>query len=110
MLLPWHMLVDQGGDAESLGGGREGGDVAVLKRANAQAAGGRLQESLEQGVGSAEVEYGDGAGITVDATGFVDPPVGASVDDVTLQASHLFCVYIKSKTKSMENVLLDFFG
>ena len=105
MPLPRYMLVDQGGDAEPLGGSRQGGDVAVLERANAQASGRILQEPLEQRIGGSEVEHGDGARLAVDAAGLDDAPVGASVDNVSLQAGHLFCVYNKSETKSIQNVV-----
>ena len=100
-----HMFVDQGNDVETLGGSGEGGDVAVLKGADAEAPGGSLEEPFEQGVGGAEVEHRDGAGLAVNAAGLDDAPVGAAVDDVSLQAGHLFCIYIKFATKSRENVL-----
>ena len=96
MLLPGDMLVNQGGDAEAVSCRREGGDVAVLKRADAQTTGRGLQESLEQCVGRAHVDQGNGARFAVDAAGLDDAPVGVPADDVTLEASHMFCVYTRS--------------
>ena len=95
MLLPGHMLVDQGDDVETLRGRRESGDVAVLEGADAQAAGRSLKESLEQCVGSAQVEHRDGTRFAVDPAGLDDSPVGATVDDVALDAGHMFCVYTR---------------
>ncbi len=105
MCLPGHVPVDEGDDAEAVSGGGEGGDVAVLEGTDLPAAFGGVEETVEQGVGGPEVEYGDGAGFAVDPAGLDDSPIGTAMDDVALKAGHLFCVYIKSKTKSIGNVL-----
>ena len=40
--------------------------------------------------------FRSGAWLAVDAAGLDDAPVGAAVDDVTLEAGHMFCVYTRS--------------
>ena len=99
MLLPRHMLVDQGDDVEPLGRRGESGDVAVLEGTDAQSSGGSLQEPVEQCVGSAQVAYGYGAWFSINPAGLDDTPIGSAADDMPLQASHMFCVYNRTISK-----------
>jgi hypothetical protein len=104
------MPIDQRDDAETLRGGGQGGDIAVLEGTDREAARGSRQEAVEQGVGGAQVEQGDGAGLAVDTAGLDDAPIAASLDDVPLEAGHLICVYNTPATKSSENDFTETIG
>ena len=82
------MPVDQRDDAQTLRGGGKGGDGAVLERADREAAGGSRQEAVEQGVGGAQIEQGNSAGLAVDAAGLDDAPIAATLHEVPLEAGH----------------------
>ena len=65
----------------------EGGDARPEGR------GGGGLEALEQGIGRAEVGENDGAGAAVQAAGLDEVVVGVAVDDLGLEAGHIFSVY-----------------
>lgn len=68
-------------------------DIAMLEGADPQLPLGRLQQSIQQLIGAAEVQQRHGARLAADAARFDDPSVGAPGDAVLLQTGHWCCVY-----------------
>jgi hypothetical protein len=83
------VAVDEGDHAQAVGGGLEGGDIAVLERAQAEPSRIGAEQAVEQGVGGAEVEHGHGAGLSPDPSGLDDAPVAVPPDADLLEARHV---------------------
>jgi hypothetical protein len=64
-----------------------------LKGLDGQVPVGRLQQALEPGLSGAQVQDGQGPGLTVDPARLDNAPVGAALDPDVLQARHALCIH-----------------
>lgn len=82
------MPVDGSGHVQLAGQGEQGGHGAVGKRSDGE--GFRGAETGQQVVSLAEVSHHPDAGLSVDASGLDNAPVGMTFDAEALKARHLF--------------------
>jgi len=82
------VLIDEFDQTELLGEVIEGSDTAKLRETSAGGFRLGLLKALEQGIGRAQVLHDDRTRSSVHAPRFDEVVVGASMDDLALEAGH----------------------